>query len=180
MLPQFIRHRDSRDLVSIRRSGIDPNSIQAFVLGVSKELIALQYVYDFNLDGIMLLRLRDVSDVRCSATCKFQKRLLRQEGLIDRVPFGLSLDLINWKASLTKLSRSFEYMILEGELLDPREFLIGKLLRTTSRSATMKCFTGTGKWQEPAVTISFDDITACQVANNYIQFYERYFQRTAT
>jgi hypothetical protein len=59
-----------RDLVSIERSNIDQNSIQAFVLASSDELIVLQYVYDFTLNGLMVLRTKDVTKVRCSATDK--------------------------------------------------------------------------------------------------------------
>jgi hypothetical protein len=50
-------------------------------------------VYGFNLDGLMVLRVPDITEVRCTATDKFQKKLLMQEGLVQRVPSESTFDL---------------------------------------------------------------------------------------
>ncbi len=73
-----------RKLVSIRRDAIDSNSIQGFVLAASDELLLIQYVYDFNLDGLMVLRLSDVTEIKSGATDKFQKQLLIDEQIFKR------------------------------------------------------------------------------------------------
>ena len=44
---------------------------KGFVLASSAELVVLQYVYDFNLDGLMVLRVADITDIRWSATGRF-------------------------------------------------------------------------------------------------------------
>ena len=59
---QLAKHQKQRNLVSIRRGEIDGCSIQGFVLGLSENLVLLQYVYDFHLDGLMLLRTADIPD----------------------------------------------------------------------------------------------------------------------
>lgn len=51
-------------LVSIERKTIDSNIITGFIFKVSDDLVLLSYVYDFNLDGIMVLRNRDISSRR--------------------------------------------------------------------------------------------------------------------
>ena len=63
----------NKALVSIGRANIDTRSIQGFVLACSDELVLIQYVYDFNLDGLMVLRVSDISSIKCSATNGFQK-----------------------------------------------------------------------------------------------------------
>jgi hypothetical protein len=75
-------HHKKRNLVSIRRSSIDPNSIQGFVVGLSQDLVALEYVYDFQIDGLLVLRRSDITDVRRSKTDEFQQSLLKQEGIV--------------------------------------------------------------------------------------------------
>lgn len=45
-----------RKLVSINRDAIDSNSIQGFILGFSDELVVIQYIYDFRLDGPLIIR----------------------------------------------------------------------------------------------------------------------------
>ena len=104
-----------RTLVSVRRDAIDQNKIQGFVLAASESLFLLQYVYDFNLDGLMVLRTTDVTDLKSSKTEEFQRTRLEEEGLISKVPFGTKVDLSSWHAVIAELSRQFPLMILECE-----------------------------------------------------------------
>ena len=173
----FETHREERNLVSIYRSAIDDNAIQGFVLGDSRELVVLQYVYDFNLDGLMVLRTADITDVRCTATDKFQKQLLSQEGLSHNVPFALTLDLSGWRAVISQLAKEYALMILECEEGKKREFVIGRVVKTTAREVHIQHFSGTAAWAERPTTLKFSDITSCQVNTNYSNVYQRHFER---
>src|SRR6188768_3573003 len=114
-MQKLSQHQKKRNLVSIRRDKIGSNSIQGFILASSEKLVALQYVYDFNLDGFLILRAKDITEVKCSPTDKFQKSLLEKEGLLSRVPFGTSFDLLNWHSTISQLSLAYPLMILECE-----------------------------------------------------------------
>jgi hypothetical protein len=176
---QLAQHQKERNLVSVCRSGIDDHSMEAFVLGVSDELLLLQYVYDFHLDGLRVLRIADITEVRCSETCKFQRELLAHEGLIQQVPFDIRLDLSNWHTLLTQLSAMYPLMILECEKRDDPDFLIGRVDGIGPTSVEMQWFSGTGRWEDRLATLAFDDITSCQVATNYVKCYQRHFERSA-
>jgi hypothetical protein len=177
---QLAKHQKSRNLVSIHRSEIDDNSIQGFILASSEELVVLQYVYDFNLDGLMVLRVADITEVRHSTTDKFQKGLLEQEGLMQRVPFGADFDLRNWKSVIAQLSKEYPLMILECEALEETDFAIGRVLKTTQASVQFQYFSGAANWAEEAETLKFKDITCCQVGTNYVNVYQRHFERQAS
>ena len=127
---RFAQHQKQRDLVSVRRSEIDSNTIQGFILAASEQLVVLQYVYDFNLDGLMVLRVADISEVRISATDKFQQTLLVQEGLEQRVPFGSAFDLRDWRSVISQFSKKYGLMILECEAGAEKDFVIGRVLKT--------------------------------------------------
>jgi hypothetical protein len=159
----------------VHRSRIDANSIQGFVLASSDDLVVLQYVYDFNLDGLMVIRTADITEVRCTATDKFQKRLLEQEGLIKRVPFGIDLKLNNWRSVISELSEKYALMILECEAGEEKEFVIGRVLDTTTIAVQVRYFSGAAAWSRTAVKLNFIDITSCRVGTKYIDVYERYF-----
>ncbi|ATQ73732.1 hypothetical protein CR152_03805 [Massilia violaceinigra] len=176
---QLALHQKERNLVSVDRSGIDDQAIQGFVLGSSDDLLLLQYVYDFNLDGLMVFRIADITGVECSGTCKFQRELLAHEGLVEQVPFDLRLDLRNWKTLITQLSAMYPLMILECETLDDPDFVIGSVDEIRSMEVAMQWFSGTGRWDDELATLTFGDITSCQVETNYTKFYQRYFERTA-
>jgi len=176
---QLAKHQKQRNLVSIRRDAIDGNAIQGFILDASNELIALQYVYDFNLDGLMFLRVEDITEVKSSTTDKFQKGLLKKEGLLEKVPFGATFALTNWKSLIAQLSKDNEFMILEREAGDEPDLFIGVILKSTRTGVQGRYFSGAANWAESPENLKFRDITSCQVRTNYINVYQRHFQQHA-
>jgi hypothetical protein len=158
---------------------VDQNNIQGFVLGSSEQLVLLQYVYDFNLDGLMVLRTADISELKRSKTDEFQERLLADEGLLSRVPFDYSVDLSTWRSTIADLSNRHKLLILECELLEEPDFAVGRVLEVGSEEVRLKYFTGAANWLEEPVRLKYSDITSCQVNTNYVNVYERYFERVA-
>jgi len=177
---KLLQHQKTRDLISIRRNKIDANPIQGFVLASSEKLVALQYVYDFNLDGFMILRTEDITEVKCSSTDKFQKSLLEKEGLLSRVPFGTNFDLQNWQSAISQLSLAYPLMILECESGNEKDFAIGQVVKTTKVGAWIRHFSGVSNWSEEPERLKYKDITSCQVDTNYINVYQRHFERDAS
>lgn len=172
------RLKQQRSLISLRRASIDANAIQCFVLGSSDQLVLLQYVYDFNLDGLMVLRTSDISDVSRSKTDELQERLLAEEGLLSRVPFGQTVDLRSWRHAITDLSSIHPLLILERELLDEPDLSIGRILKVEAEEVTLKFFTGAANWLDEPDRLRYDDITSCQANTNYVNVYQRHFERS--
>lgn len=166
-----------QSLVSIRRDSIDEHSIQGFVLAVTDELLLIQYVYDFHLDGLMVLRTQDVSNIKCDATNKFQKDLLISEQLLQRVPFEKSFDLSSWRSILSHLAKQYKLVIVEDELAQEPEFIIGRLHSVSNSLVSVKYFSGTGDWDETPTELPTNRITSCQVDTNYLNVYQRHFER---
>jgi hypothetical protein len=178
LLP-LVEHQKERDLVSVRRSEIDDNVIQGFILAASEQLVVLQYVYDFHLDGLMVLRVDDITEVRCSATDQFQKGLLAQEGLMESVSFAEAFELRSWRAVIAQLSKQYGLMVLECEAAAEKDFVIGRVLKTTAAEVQLQHFSVTARWEESPVKLKFKDVTSCQVGTNYLHVYQRHFARHA-
>jgi len=176
-MQQLAKHQKQQNLVSIRRSKISGNTIQGFILDSSEELVALQYVHNFNLDGLMILRVEDITEVKSSATDKFQKGLLKKEGLLEKVPFGATFNLRNWRSLICQLATEYEFMILECEAAKESDFFIGRVLKTTKASVQGHYFSGVADWAENRERVKLKDITSCQVGTNYINVYQRHFKR---
>jgi hypothetical protein len=173
----LLRHKQKRNLVAIERKDIGEIRIQGFILGISQKLVLIQYVYDFRLDGLMILRVPDISDLRFSKTEKFQLKLLKDEKIYDRINFNSNFDLTDWKTAILGLRKDYEYFILENELGDDPTFLIGKIAKMTPRNIHLNYFSGAGNWDREPSIIKYNDITACQVDSNYINVYKRFFER---
>lgn len=172
-------HKKQHNLVSIRRADVDGYGIQSFVLGVSDHLVALQYVYDFRLDGLMILRRQDISEVRRTETDRFQQALMANEGLDREVPFGVNLSLQDWRSAITQLSTIYPLMILESELGPDPQFVIGRVLKTTETRVEVHSFSGAGRWAAKPTRMKYANLTSIQVNTNYANFYQRHFERNA-
>ena len=170
-------HRQRRDLVSLRRDEIDDHGIQGYVLAVSDELVALQFVDDFRLDGLRILRVRDITGVACTSVDRFQKELLVREGLERSVPFDRTFALRDWRPLIGQLTREYPLMILECEAVDEPDFVIGKARSITETSVEFDWFSGVATWEATPAKLALADLTSCQVDSNYINVYRRHFER---
>ncbi|HSY19633.1 MAG TPA: hypothetical protein VK815_14925 [Candidatus Acidoferrales bacterium] len=169
-------HIKNRDLISIRRDKIDSHSIQAFVLACSKTLILLQYVHDFRLDGFMLLRREDITGLKTGNTNHFQRQLLLTEGVLDQVDFAFRAPIQSFDSFLASLPPD-EIVIVEDEVTDPKEFLIGTVSHIADGTVSIHHFTGVGRLVEPPAEIATTQITSCQIRTSYSRFYQRHFER---
>lgn len=176
-MQELSQFETERCLIAVRRPAVDDNKIQGFVLGSSDQLVLLQYVYDFNLDGLMILRTSDISEVERTKTEKFQEQRLADEGLLSKVRFGYAVDLQDWRSAINGLRGEHSIFILECELLEDPNFAIGRILDAGEEQMSMKYFTGAGNWLDDPVQLKYNDITSCQVATNYANVYQRYFER---
>jgi hypothetical protein len=173
------RFRQERSLISLQRDKVDPNRIQGFILGASENLVLLQYVYDFHLDGLMVLRTEDISEIVRSRTDLFQQSLLESEGVVSGIPFDYKIDLTNWRTAISDLRSNFTLLILECELVENPKFSIGEVLEVGGDEVVIRTFTGAANWLEEPIGLLYEDITSCQVNTNYSNFYQRYFERNA-
>jgi len=169
----------ARNLVSIRRSDVDDYGIQGFLIGLSESLLAIEYVYDFQIDGLMVLRRSEITEVKRTGTDEFQERILKQEGIRPGAQTPMPLELNGWRPLIQQLSEHFPLMILERELGPSPEFAIGRSLRATAAQVEFHTFTGTGKWSAKTERLKYSQITCLQVNTRYLGFYQRYFERNA-
>lgn len=167
----------SNELVSIKRKNIDGNKIQGFVLAESSNLILLNYVYDFNLDGLMVLRKSDISSIESTETDKFQTELLKNEGVYSKVNFDVDYDLTSWGTFVSSAIVNHQYLILEKEAQEVADFIIGKIVEIKDDFIVLKYFTGIGRWLDDLEEHEYADITCCQIGNNYLNVYERFFKQ---
>jgi hypothetical protein len=170
----------SRELINIERDVFHGNGIQGFLLAKSKELVLINYVYDFNLDGLMILRKQDISELRVGKTDVFQTQLLKNEGVFDMVNFNVEYNINCWRMFFKNAVKKHKYFILEEEALEEPRFSIGKIIKLNKDDLVMSTFTGIGRWEDETITIKHSDLTSCQIGNNYLNVYERYFSQIGT
>lgn len=168
-----------RDLVSIRRDEIDGHLVHGYVLAVSADLVALQVVHEFRLEGLMLLRVADITSVEHSDADVFHRQLLVREGLEQLVPFDRGFALDDWSSAIRQLAGDFPLIIIECESLDDDDavFLIGRLHAASRESVDIEYFDGVARWDNDLHELAVGEITSCRVDSNYLNVYARHFER---
>ena len=175
-LPTYLK---AKSLVSVRRRDVDAYGIQGFLVGLSANLMALEYVYDFQIDGLVVVRRSDVTEVKRTGTDEFQERLLMREDIRPGAQTPMPLQLEGWQSLIQQLSDHYPLMILERELGPSPEFAIGRPIRATAAQVEFHTFTGTGRWSTKTERLRYSQITCLQVNTRYLGFYQRHFERDA-
>lgn len=171
--------KESRSLVTIKREKIDENKIQGFLLDYSQELVLIQYVYDFRLDGLLALRLSDITSIESTKTDVFQTQLIHDEGLLTNFSFETNYNVKSWTSLVRDISSEFRFIIVEDENPKDPLFFLGEISLITEEKVSIRCFSGTAKWNESLSEIPVEDISSIQAGNNYVRVYARYFSKSS-
>jgi hypothetical protein len=174
-LDVLLKHRR---LISVERDGVEGYGMQGFIAGISDDLLALEYVYDLQIDGIIVLRCSDITAVKRTATDEFQESLMKREGILAGSQASAPLRLNSWQDLIEQLAERYPLMILERESGPSPQFAIGRPIKITQAQVEIMTFSGTGKWSEKPLRFRYSQITSLQVNNRYLNFYQKHFSRS--
>ncbi|MDQ8192713.1 hypothetical protein [Roseibacillus persicicus] len=174
---QVIEHyKESKSLVSVTRDEIDDQTLQGFVLDYDDQWILLGYIYDFTPDGVVAIRLSDLTSMTCRATDAFQRHLLEVDGVLDKVDFALTLPEGGFLDFLRRIPNE-KVVILEDEAEGNDIFIIGQNLQVLEDKFTLRTFSGAARVEDDLGEIDLDDVTSISLNTNYALAYERHFAR---
>lgn len=158
----------------ITRPGLDAHALYGFVLGRSEQLTLLAEEYDFLLDGFRVIRNLDIAEDKETASTRYCSRIMKKDALLDGLDPIPDVDLSDWRTVLGSLKRQRKFVIIEDERRGL--FLIGPILRVNTRSVTMRCFDGMGKWQGEE-RVGFESITCVSFGTRYIETHRRHLKQ---
>jgi len=169
--------QESKTQISISRSGIDSFRIRGFILGFSKNILLIHYVSDIRLDGLMALSLKDITEIQQDKTDVFQTQLLKDEGIYQLIDFDKKYEFSGWKSLLETLKIKNKIISVEDEASEYPTHEIGFLRKIKKKSLSLKSFTGVARREKGKSVTYYEEISALQIGSNYLETYERYFQR---
>jgi hypothetical protein len=174
-----IRNRDSETITlaelftmiyTFERKQIDQNRLYGLVVSESNSLILIQREYDFQFDGYMVIRRRDISKSYSSDSNSYSERLMRKEGLWKNPPKAIrSLPLDDWRALLISLTG--KPVVIENERKG--NFYIGPVVVCEDHSVVIHYFDGCGRWQK-FERVQYRGITSVQFGNRYCTIHYRH------
>jgi hypothetical protein len=132
-------------LVTIECAKLDPNECYGVILAQSTTLTLLHRVDDFQFDGYVAVRNRDVTRCDSSESDDYYRTIMRREGLWETAPRSVKkLSVEGWPEMLAGLVGNV--VILEDEVRE--SFHIGPLLETHAKHAAIHYFDGCGRLQD--------------------------------
>lgn len=156
----------------IQRENIDENPLYGFPLKITKELLLIEYIYDFQSDGFMFIKTDDITEVHYGESERFVETILYNENLRNPFKFDELKSISNMKDIFEYISSISCNVIVEDE--NQSKFLIGKIINCYDTSVEILCFDGTGKWDDVGVIIAYNEITSLTLDNRYINIMSKY------
>lgn len=165
-------------LARFTRASVAPEHDHGFVLGVSPSLVLYENEEDFLLNGYRVIRVGDLTAVRCGRYDRYCERMMRGEGVSPGDGLAHTPDLASWRTLLAGLKRSGILVIVECETGDPVEdaFYIGRIERVDRSSVALRHFDALGWWDDEPTRIAFDAITRVRFGERYIEVFAKYLR----
>jgi hypothetical protein len=160
-----------------RRQPKEPRA-NGFVLDVGEELVLLQVFHDFYPEGIAVLRLCDVLEVRYGPYEHHWERMLRAEGIAPTALVGAPPPLDDMHDLLESLRERGANVIVECE--DDEEpisdFYIGRVLKVDAGTIEFANFDALGKWDDEPHRIELAEITNVGIQTPYLEIFSRHLE----
>lgn len=170
---------NQKDLVGITRKH-DQEEIQSVILDHGENLLFIQYIFDFYLDGYKIINKNDIIDISISDVDILQKQILINEKLLNNIKKPFQINLSNWKSSFNDLKNQNVILSVENETTNLDFFLLGKILDVLDNSIKMKYFDGMCKWNDISMEIKFKDIKTISLFSNYNNKYANFIKAQNT
>ena len=160
--------------VTIERSRIDPHRLYGLIVAESDTLVALQRECDFQFDGFVFVRKRDITKrIEGTESQRYHSSLMRKEGLWKTPPKSIrNLPLESWNDLVLALVD--KPAMIENERKG--DSWVGVLKGCIKTSAMIHCFSPTGVFDETTDRVPLRSITALQYGDRYTSTHYKYLE----
>jgi hypothetical protein len=157
-------------LVTIEREKLDPHCLYGVIVARSPILTLFHREYDFQLDGFMVVRTKDITRCDSSASNEYCQRLMRLEGLWKTVPRWVKkLSVGGWPELIADLVG--KVVIFEDEARE--SFHIGPILEAQTKHVAVHHFDGCGRLKD-VVRVPYSRITSMMFGDRYSTTHAKY------
>lgn len=162
--------------IKIKRSKINADDLNVIPLAIGQNLVLLQDLNDFDLDGYVIIRIKDITSVVITKSQQFSQFILKEECILNQIKKPSIKSVDNWGNVLTELSNLGKNIIVECESMETSKFFIGKIVAIEKKSLFLLYFNGAGEWDEKPTEILLKDITSISFNSRYINVISKYLK----
>lgn len=163
-----------KQIVRFAREDIDSDYIYGIPLLLQNELVLVQFICDFTIDGFKVLCLRDITEVYRSEEEIVYKKIMEQEGIFKEAVVPQIENFINWKGLFEYLKKKYRSVIIECEELGEEDFYIGKVVEATETEVKILYYNTMYRWNKVPDKIQYDSITLVSFGDRYSTISSKY------
>jgi hypothetical protein len=157
-------------LKTVERRRVAPHKLYGAIVSESSSLVLLHQEVDFQFDGYVVIRRRDITKLYPSESTAYCERLMRKEGTWSNPPKSIrSLPISTWFDLFSALMKTV--VILENERRD--DYWIGPVIDCDEKAVVVHYFTTTGRWLRPE-RVPYRFLTTAQFGGRYSTIHARH------
>ena len=164
----------NRNMVVVYRDKLEGAFYGGIPVAQSRELLVLAREQEFQLDGWVALRQKDVTLVEQYDDNDFCRRVLEGEGVYGqaKAPGGGCRD---WRELLDGIRKAHRgWATVECEAPEEMLFFVGVITAVDENYLMMRRVDADGSWHPDETTVPLQDITAVSFGGRYLRIYEKY------
>lgn len=162
-------------LVTIERKRLDTHRLYGVIVNESEQLICLHRESDFQFDGYVFLRKKDITSRTCDTPShKYTEALMRKEGFwLKPDRFVQRLNIESWE---TAMNASIGKSVLVENENKSNHCWVGIVDACTRTIATVHCFDDLGILDDEPDRIPLRSVTSIQYGDRYTQMHYKHLK----
>ena len=180
MTKRIQKHINKQDFVKVYiedKEGIPLTHYEGVIFGQSESLLLMSSFYDFTYDGCVILRKRDIYEIKHTENERFFKGILEKEGIFRdmmKKRKQIKIELSSLQDSFKNLQKSGIPVIIEGKYSKNERFIIGPIIEMNDKKVKIRYFNARGEYDFKPVSIRFKEVTIVQLDSPYANLFYKY------
>ena len=183
MKKKIQKHIDKQQYVKVYLEESDGSAMTSFegvIFEQNEKFILMCDTHDFDYDGLIILRKKDISKIRRSEFDKFVDMVLEKEDLKPQFIHNyteLDFHLGTWSKMFGALQIMEKAVIVDMLYGEDELFQLGSVSKVKPNSVVIDYISASGKYDLKPVVAKFKEITCVRIDSKYADLYYKYAKR---
>ena len=160
-----------------RKKGYSEFISTGFILAVSDNFLLIQESDEFRILGYQIFPIETIKHVRYNKNDKTYQRILKKEGLYNKIGLKHRIDLTDWKSIFKSIKKTGLTVISECEHPEINSFCIGEIKRINQKSISIRYFNAQGIYDKENTKNKFKNITKLSFDDHYANVFSKYAKK---
>ena len=164
------------NLTITRKKSIDNHELYGIPIAMSTKLLAFKYLYDFEQDGYMVIRMKDIVKVCYGEIEKYHDKILIGENIATKNSYE-NIAVNSWKTFLRYISTKVNLVNISEKFKDDPKYdglIVGKIESIQDNEMNIFEIDPLGKWKKEQTVVYYEDITSIHFDSRYSEKLYKY------